>query len=165
MWATPRIANSPSSSSRSATMHEPDATLYTLAEQAAPAHTALVMVDLQNDFVHPDGWVAKQQLPGFLGDTGMPAVLERSAALLAAARQAGVLTLFVRMIGDDRYLAGRVRPQYRRNHGYERPTCVAEGTWGAEWYDGLGPSGLDADGEIVIDKHRYSAFIGTRTDG
>ena len=34
-------------------------TLYTVPEQADPAHTALVMVDLQNDFVHPDGWVAQ----------------------------------------------------------------------------------------------------------
>ena len=139
-----------------------DNTLYTLAEQADPAHTALVMVDLQNDFVHPNGWVAEQQLPGFLGDTGMPDVLERATALLAAARDAGVLRLFVRMIGDDHYLSGPVRAQYRRNHGHERPTCVGEGTWGADWYSGLGPNG-DAN-EVIIDKHRYSAFIGTRLD-
>jgi ureidoacrylate peracid hydrolase len=139
-----------------------DDTLYTLAEQADPGHSALVMVDLQNDFVHPDGWVAQQQVPGFLGDTGMTDVLARSAALLEAARQAGVLTLFVRMIGDDHYLSGPVRAQYRRNHGGVRPTCVAEGTWGADWFDGLGPDGRDS--EIIIDKHRYSAFIGTRAD-
>jgi ureidoacrylate peracid hydrolase len=139
-----------------------DNTLYTLPEQADTAHCALVMVDLQNDFVHPDGWVAQQQVPGFLGDTGIPAVLERAGALLSAARQAGVLTIFVRMIGDDHYLSGPVRAQYRRNHGHERPPCVAEGTWGADWYSGLGPDGSDR--QLIIDKHRYSAFIGTRLD-
>src|SRR3954454_4687381 len=139
-----------------------DDTLYTLAEQADPAHTALVVVDLQNDFVPPDGWVAQQQVPGFLGDTGIPVVLERAGALLAVARQAGILTLFVRMIGDEHYLSGPVRAQYRKHNGDGRPTCVGEGTWGADWYEGLGPDGRAS--ELIIDKHRYSAFIGTRTD-
>jgi len=131
-------------------------------EQVAPAHTALVMVDLQNDFVHPDGWVAKQQVPGFLGDTGIAEVVERSRELLAAARRADVLRVFVRMLGDDRYLSGPWKALYARNHGHVRPPCVYEGTWGADWLDGLGPDG--GDREMVVDKHRYSAFIGTRLD-
>jgi len=131
-------------------------------EQVAPAHTALVMVDLQNDFVHPDGWVAKQQVPGFLGDTGIAEVVERSRELLAAARRADVLRVFVRMLGDDRYLSGPWKALYARNHGHVRPPCVHEGTWGADWLDGLGPGG--GDREMVVDKHRYSAFIGTRLD-
>src|SRR4051812_8612559 len=139
-----------------------DDTLYTLSEQGDPGHTALVMVDLQNDFVHPDGWVARQQVPGFLGDTGIPAVLKRAAALLDTARRAGALILFVRMIGDDHYLSGPVRAQYRKHNGDGRPTCVGEGTWGADWYEGLGPDSRST--ELIIDKHRYSAFIGTRTD-
>ncbi len=136
--------------------------LSTWQEQATPAHTALVMVDLQNDFVHPDGWVAQQQVPGFLGDTGIAAVLERSRVLLDAARRAGVLRVFVRMIGDERYLSGPMRALYARNHGHARPTCVQEHSWGADWVDGLGPDGSDR--ELVVDKHRYSAFIGTRLD-
>ena len=136
--------------------------LQTWQEQAAPAHTALVMVDLQNDFVHPDGWVAQQQLPGFLGDTGIAAVLERSRVLLDVARRADVLRVFVRMIGDERYLSGPMRALYARNHGHARPTCVQEHSWGAGWYDGLGPDG--SEHELVVDKHRYSAFIGTRLD-
>lgn len=129
-------------------------------EQAAPAHTALVMVDLQNDFVDPKGWVAEQQLPGFLGDTGIAAVVDRARVLLDAARRADVLRVFVRMIGDDKYLSGPMQALYARNHGHQRPTCVQEGTWGADWPDGLGPDG--GPRELVVDKHRYSAFIGTR---
>lgn len=134
--------------------------LHTWQEQAAPEHTALVMVDLQNDFVDPDGWVARQQVTGFLGDTGIAAAVDRARALLAAARQADVLRVFVRMIGDDKYLSGPMQALYARNHGHRRPTCVQEGTWGADWPAGLGPDG--GDRELVVDKHRYSAFIGTR---
>lgn len=136
--------------------------LATWREQAAPAHSALVMVDLQNDFVDPQGWVARQQLPGFLGDTGTAGACDRARDLLGAARAAGVLRVFVRMIGDDHYLSGPMRALYARNHGHVRPTCVQEGTWGADFAAGLGPDG--SPGELVVDKHRYSAFIGTRLD-
>jgi ureidoacrylate peracid hydrolase len=89
-------------------------------------------------------------------------VLDRSHELLAAARQANALRIFVRMLGDDRYLSGPLKALYGRNHGHVRPPCVYEGTWGADWCDGLGPDG--GDRELIIDKHRYSAFIGTRLD-
>jgi ureidoacrylate peracid hydrolase len=141
-----------------------ESVLATWQEQADPAHTALVMVDLQNDFVHPDGWVAQQQVPGFLGDTGIADVLDRSRELLDAARDANVLRVFVRMIGDERYLSGPWKALYARNHGHVRPPCVYEGTWGADWVDGLGPLADRADRELIVDKHRYSAFIGTRLD-
>ena len=131
-------------------------------QQADPAHTALVMVDLQNDFMHPDGWVATQQVEGFLGDTGIADVESQSRELLDAARNTDVLRVFIRMLGDDRYLSGPLKALYARNHGHVRPPCVYEGTWGADWVDGLGPDGSDR--ELLIDKHRYSAFIGTRLD-
>ena len=130
--------------------------------QIRPEHTALVLVDLQNDFVHPDGWVADQQIPGYLGDTGITVVLERAAALLGAARSANVPVVFVRMIGDEKYLSGPVRAQYLRNHAHPRPTCVQEGEWGADFYGDLRPDGQRL--EFLIDKHRYSAYIGTRLD-
>lgn len=136
--------------------------LYHWSEQARPAHTALLLVDLQNDFVHADGWVAQQRVPGFLGDTGIDAVLDQSRRLLGAARDAGVLSVFIRMIGDDKYLSPALHAQYRRNHGHARVTCVAEGTWGADFAPGLGPDGRER--EVLIDKHRYSAFMGTRLD-
>lgn len=136
--------------------------LYNWRDQAAPMHSALLMVDLQNDFVDAQGWVVQQQLEGFLGDTGISAALDRSRELLAAARAADLPVVFIRMLGDDRYLSPALHAQYMRNHKHERPVCVQEGTWGADFADGLGPS--DRAGEFVLDKHRYSAFIGTRLD-
>lgn len=135
--------------------------LHDWADQVDPAHTALLVVDMQNDFVHPDGWVARQQLPGFHGDTGVEAAVERAGALLAAARTAGVLRIFIRMIGDERYQSPPLRALFARNHGHDRGTCVQEGTWGADVVDRLEPEGSE---ELVVDKHRYSAFIGTRLD-
>jgi ureidoacrylate peracid hydrolase len=136
--------------------------LYSWQEQADPLHTALVLVDYQNDFVDPQGWVATQQVPGFLGDTGITDVLARAGALLAAARAVGLPVVFARMIGDDKYLSPAMEAQYRRNHGGRRPTCVEEGSWGADFWGDLRPNGAGV--EFVIDKHRYSAFIGTRLD-
>lgn len=136
--------------------------LFDWTDQADPTRAALIMVDLQNDFVHADGWVAKQQVPGFMGDTGIEAVLDQSQALLDAARAAGVMTVFVRMLGDDKYLSPALYAQYRRNHGHERPPCVQESTWGADFYGDLRPDGRPK--EFVLEKHRYSAFIGTRLD-
>jgi len=130
--------------------------------QIRPEHTALVLVDLQNDFVHPDGWVAEQQIPGYLGDTGISVVHERAAALLGAARAANVPIVFVRMIGDEKYLSPPMQAQYLRNHKHPRPTCVQEGTWGADFFGDLRPNGQGL--EFLIDKHRYSACIGTRLD-
>ena len=72
------------------------------------------------------------------------------------------MTVFVRMLGDDKYLSPALYAQYRRNHGHERPPCVQEGTWGADFYGELRPDGRPK--EFILDKHRYSAFIGTRLD-
>src|SRR3712207_4464628 len=62
-----------------------------LAELVAPAHTALVLVDMQRDFLEPDG------VFGRLGvDLSMYAAMRpRVAALLTAARRPGVLVVHV----------------------------------------------------------------------
>jgi ureidoacrylate peracid hydrolase len=39
---------------------------------------------------------------------------------------------------------------------------VQEGTWGADFYGDLRPNGQGV--EVTIDKHRYSACVGTRLD-
>jgi ureidoacrylate peracid hydrolase len=136
--------------------------LYSWQEQVDPTHTALVLIDLQNDFVDPKGWVATQQLPGWLGDTGITDAVARASSLLAAARAVGLPVVYVRMIGDDKYLSPSMQAQYRRIHGSRRSTCVAEDTWGSDFAGDLRPNGTGV--EFVIDKHRYSAFIGTRLD-
>src|SRR5699024_6705434 len=96
------------------------------------------------------------------GDTGVAAVVDRAATLLTAARQAGALIVHVRMIGDARYLSEAQKAILQRNNGEPVPSCVLEGTWGADFADVLEP--VIGDTELIVDKHRYSAFIGTRLD-
>ncbi len=135
---------------------------FEFADQLRREHTALVLVDLQNDFVHADGWVARQQMPGYLDGAAVPEAVAASAELLAAAREANLLRIFVRMLGDLRYLSPAMIAQYRRLQGPGRPCSTLEGTWGADFHASLAPDGSDR--EITVDKYRYSAFAGTRLD-
>lgn len=144
-------------------MYESKTILDQLDDQIHPTHTALVIIDMQNDFVDPAGWVAREAMPGYLDSAGIPKALEASRRLLAAARKADLLRVFVRMIGDEKYLSPPMLAQYRRLQGDGRPGCTLEGTWGAEIHQTLAPRAADPR-EIGVDKYRYSAFAGTRLD-
>lgn len=133
--------------------------LWSLAEKVAPAHTALVVVDVQNDFCSPEGMMSAEGL-----DVGSAvSTAERLAGFVAAARRAGVLVVFVRSVlssEDNRYLSDVILEQAtrRRAGSYTlRPVCV-EGSFGGDWYGDVRP----APGDPVVTKHRYSAFL--RTD-
>ena len=57
-----------------------------------PGRTALVVIDAQNDFLHPDGWYASQGI-----DIGhMRRSIEPLKALLAAARRARIPVVWTR---------------------------------------------------------------------
>lgn len=136
--------------------------LVSLADQVRPEHTALVVVDVQNDFVHPDGWVMRRGVREFQDAATIPAAMEAMGALLSAARAHDLVTVLVRMIGDVRYLSPAMQAQFRRLHGEAHPPCVIDGTWGAELHDDFHPEPRGR--EWVLDKQKYSAFAGTRLD-
>ena len=144
-------------------MREPTTVLDQLDDQIQPSHTALVIVDMQNDFVDPAGWVAREAMPGYLDSAGIPKALEAARRLLESARKADILRVFVTMLGDEKYLSPPMLAQYRRLQGDGRPGCTLEGTWGAETHQTLAPRPADPR-EIGVDKYRYSAFAGTRLD-
>ena len=133
--------------------------LWSLAEKVAPAHTALVVVDVQNDFCSPEGMMSAEGLDVSAAVT----TAERLEDFIAAARQAGVLVVFVRSVlssDDNRYLSDVILEQAtrRRAGSYTlRPVCV-EGSFGGDYYGNVRP----APGDPVVTKHRYSAFL--RTD-
>jgi ureidoacrylate peracid hydrolase len=148
---------------------DPDATvLVTLPEQIDPAHSALVMVDIQNDLVHPDGLLSRAHPAGFEDGSLVPSMLERARGLLEVARQADVLRVFVQMIGDDKYQSPVQRALTARRRlaagarWAEAGLAVQEGTWGADFYGELHPDGSAR--EVVVRKYRYSAFAGTNLD-
>lgn len=103
--------------------------------------SAVVVVDMQNDFAHPNG-----KLYG-------PAAREitpRIASLLEKARRAGVRIVYTQ---DTHYPDDPVEFPIWGQH-------VVKGTWGWQIVDELRPK----EGDIVIEKMRYDAFFGTPMD-
>lgn len=121
-----------------------------------PAHCAVVVIDVQNDFCDPQGSAAT-------GGADLAAVSEmvpRLEALLAAARAGGIPVVFVRTehdAGNDSFAWINRRLEEPRAVVPQRTTRT--GSWGAEFFR-VAPR----PGEPVVTKHRYSAFAGTSLD-
>ncbi|WP_049568753.1 cysteine hydrolase family protein [Streptomyces sp. SBT349] len=117
-----------------------------------PGDAVLVVVDVQNDFCHPEGTMGRR---GLDLSAVAPAVAN-AELLIGAARGAGVPVVFVRTVHGDHVDS----PEWTHRHaggigpGFvpAEPNCV-EGTWGAEFHR-VAP----LPGEPVFVKHRYSAF-------
>ncbi|UOM34223.1 isochorismatase family cysteine hydrolase [Acuticoccus sp. I52.16.1] len=130
------------------------------------ATTALVIVDMQNAYLSKDGYLDRV---GFdVSDS--PPVIERTAALLAAARAAGLKTIFLQngFSPDQAEAGGPTSPvwyksnalKYMRAHPQMRGKLITIDTWDFAIVDALAPR----DGEPVIRKARYSGFAGTNLE-
>jgi ureidoacrylate peracid hydrolase len=122
-----------------------------LKDQVAVTHAALVIVDMQNDFVHDDGVFVEQW-----GKTNrwIKPIIPHCRKLLTAAREADVTRIHLRITND------LARNPASWHNFWGPPSCVIEGTWGAEFIDELKP----ADDEIIITKYNYDGFVGTELD-
>jgi ureidoacrylate peracid hydrolase len=132
----------------------------TLKEKVAPQHTALLVIDMQNDFCASGGLVSKDGRDL----TAAQDMGKRLPGFIAAARKAGVLPVFIRCVySADRnsYLSDVWLEQAARERkgGYTRIPVCAEGSWEGDWY-AVRPEKDD----IVVSKHRYDAFQGTDLD-
>ncbi|MFN0304818.1 MAG: cysteine hydrolase family protein [Burkholderiales bacterium] len=121
-----------------------------LADHIHPSRTALVVIDVQNDFCHRDGYY------GRIGAdlSMMPAMAEHVASLVAAGRVADMLILWVRA-SYDLVVQGAPLAEIL-SRGGEDPVRLCEGSWGAQWFAPAQP--IDRPGEVVLTKHRFSAF-------
>jgi ureidoacrylate peracid hydrolase len=128
-----------------------------LVEKVDPVDTALVIIDLQNDFCHQDGVFG--QLDASL--EAMPPMLDAVGNLVAEARRLGLMIIWVRATYDPIVRAPNFEDSLSRP-GLTADVCL-EGTWGAAWIDGLAPD-LGASNEISLTKHRFSAFWDTAID-
>lgn len=132
-----------------------------LAEKVDPAHTALIVIDVQNDFCAPGGMMDKEGLD--LGPVQVMAA--QMPKLIGGARAAGALVVFVRNIyssEDNLYLSDSWLEQAsrRRKGSYtERAVCAA-GSWEGDFFEGVQP----LPQEPIVTKHRYSAFYNTDLD-
>ncbi len=133
-----------------------------LSEIVEPAHTALLIIDMQRDFCCAGGSFDRLGVD----ISAYPPVVERIGELLAA-RQAGVLLVFIQMtVLPNR--ASDSPAQIRFNlrlhdghHGLAEPLpYTVDGSEGQKFVPGLEPR----DGELVVKKYRSSAFWGTNLD-
>src|SRR5579871_1830019 len=134
-----------------------------LDELVDPTHTALIMVDMQKDFVEPDGLFGRMGIDLSMYRESRP----RLAALLDSARRSGTTVLHLqhtalpgRMTDSPSYIRFNLRMhQAARRDG--PPLCYAlPGSAGHDFVSDLAPR----PNEIVVRKYRSSGFWGTNLD-
>ena len=103
--------------------------------------TALIVVDMQNSFLHPDG-------EHYYADA--PSVIPNCLALIEKARRSGTLVVHV----VDQHREGFADFEDRR-----LPVHCISGSFDARYFRGFGPGGSSHEVEIV--KRRFSAFFAT----
>lgn len=124
-------------------------------ERVSPRDAVLVLIDVQNDFCHPEGSAARA---GFDVAAVAPAV-DRLVVLVAAARAAGIPRVFVRTTHDETVDSVEWRHRLEPGIGPDNlpaPVNCRTTSWGAQFHR-IEPE----PGEPVVIKHRYSAFHGT----
>jgi ureidoacrylate peracid hydrolase len=131
-----------------------------------PAETAVIVVDMQNAYATPGGYV---DLAGF-DIAGAAAAVAQTKKVIEAARAAGILVIFFQNGWDKDYVeaGGPGSPNWHKSNALKtmrtRPelagTLLAKGTWDYALVDELAPQ----PGDIVIPKTRYSGFFNTNID-
>jgi nicotinamidase-related amidase len=129
-----------------------------LEEVLDPAHTALLVIDMQNDLLREEGAYASRGEDASL----VQAVIEPVGDLIDAARAAGVLVVYTQNTTLPNGLSDS--PAWMYFKSYSRPELAGQytvdGTWGHEIVSELTP----AEGDVVVRKHRSDAFIATDLD-
>jgi nicotinamidase-related amidase len=128
----------------------------TIDEVLNPAWCAVLPIDLQNDFMHADGAVAK----GGADVSAMQDLGPKCVDFMRSARELGVRIVHIRIV--DLPDGESDSPAWLRSKGLMAGVSdfAVEGTWGAEFVEGCEP----LPGELVVTKHRSSAFTGTNLD-
>jgi len=128
-----------------------------LEEILDPAHTALLVIDMQNDFCDERGWWSQQGR----SVASIQAIIPRVQALIGAARLAGCTVVFVEQVTlPDNQSDPPGWLYFKTRDGRQRTDYALEGGWGQQTVAQMGklPS------EVVVRKHRPSAFHLTNLD-
>ncbi len=124
--------------------------------------TALLLIDLQNGFVDPDGFISR--LYGGLSSS-LQAAVEPARQALLAARAAGIPVIHTQHVfepeyADGGFLVNEILPKRAEVAGNEASYDLIPGSWEADFLPAVKP----VEGEFIISKNRYDAFIGTRLE-
>lgn len=131
-----------------------------------PATSAVVVIDMQNAYASPGGYV---DLAGF-DIAGAAGVIGRVGQVLTTAREAGVQVVYLQNGWDVDYVeAGTpASPNWHKSNALKtmrnRPELagqlLARGGWDYDLVDALAPK----SGDIRVHKTRYSAFFNSQLD-
>ncbi|MCM3628398.1 cysteine hydrolase [Paenibacillus glycanilyticus] len=114
-------------------------------------NTAVIVVDVQNDYCHPDGAIAKTGIDV----SAVNKMIPNLQALLTSAREHGITVIFLQTNHEK---ATDSEVWVSRFKDGVNPICHT-GSWGAEFFE-ISPEAED----IIVKKHRYSGFIHTRLE-
>lgn len=133
-----------------------------LEEVIEPSHTAVLVIDQQNDFCHERGhYAAKMGL-----DVSMTrGITDQINQLTAAARAHGAMVVFTQFViakgfSSDSPLWLSIHANAGLKSLNQAEFYSIEGTWGAQLYDRMEV----VEGDHVIKKYRSSAFHKTTLD-
>ncbi len=135
--------------------------LTTLEELVKPEHTGLVVIDMQNDFCHREGFFGKKgseargQKQKQVDLSHIEDMIPNLIHLIDVARLISVKTYFMRCFHDAQYLPPMSRLAELRI-GRKGVLCP-EGKWGSEQFEGFEPK----PGDNIITKYVHSSFIGS----
>lgn len=131
-----------------------------------PAETAVIVVDMQNAFLSEGGYF---DLAGY-DLSAAQQIIKPSKEIITLGREKGVKIIYLQMgCSPDLSDAGGLdSPNRLKSRGlrmiHQRPEWKEKlyiyGTWGAEIIKELEPQ----QGDILVKKQRYDAFIGTNLD-
>ncbi len=126
--------------------------------------SALVIVDMQNDFVHPDGGFAHRARENPETMIDLPFLMGTIAPvkrLVEAFRRAGRPVVYIAHVLKPDYSDAQF-PYWRATRGSltGNRTFITEGTWGAQIIDELKP----LPGEHLIVKKGFGGFSNTPLD-
>ncbi|WP_411675558.1 cysteine hydrolase [Caulobacter segnis] len=127
-----------------------------LAVWIAPSRTAVVVIDIQVDFASPEGALGQ-----YVDMAAVQPAVAAAERLVGAARAAGTPVVFVGLFTAPETDSPSWKERMRRRGGdpdNESALCRV-GDPGSDFY---GPKPLP--GEVVVQKARYSGFVGTDLD-
>lgn len=129
-----------------------------------PEETALLVIDMQNDFCHEKGAMASEGLSLRMINEMVPNL----ANLVENFRNKDGLRIFVKAVygkAGSPYLSNITLQRAKRNFKklyWEIPVCPEDG-WGGEFFSMI-PEPRSGSKEIIVKKHRYSAFYQTNLE-
>lgn len=114
--------------------------------------TALLLLDVQNDLVHPDGKIGSQGLAKIVAERD---VLANLRTLIAKVRRSGGTVVYVGLGYRDDYAdVLSVAPRIAKARENKIATL---GSWGAAFHDTVAPEA----GDLVLHKQCVNPFFGT----